>query len=466
MKIAAVICEYDPFHNGHQYLIAETRRRTSCDGVVCIMSGSFTQRGAPATCDKWLRAEAALLGGADAVIELPFYYAVSSAQFFALGGVGLARAIGADVLAFGSESGASTVFDFAARKSDPAFNSALRRAISAGSSYAAAATLALTEKTDVGTDPVLNTGSYPRHESLKAGTDPEVNSVAGVYSETGGYRIGPNDILGAEYVAAASRIGYAPEWCIVPREGAGHGEEVPVGRFSSATFLRAQLGYSDWEARISPFVPESTLILLKKWRETEQFVVAERFSGSVTALLRGSEAELTEKLPFGGGGVGRLIHKNTQKYTSWGAIVRESTSARYQSSRISRLLVHALVSLNSKDRLSPAELDRVYVRGAAPYVRVLGMRTGSGQSLLSEISNRLQRGTTLVTSPADYLHDLRGDRPLARSTRSLGAKMLMADIRAQSIYNSVLVDAARAAADRDLTQKMLRVPAPKTQNTQ
>ena len=93
MKIAAIICEYDPFHNGHKYLIEETRRRTECDGVVCVMSGSFTQRGQPAICDKWLRAEAALLGGADMVIELPFFYAVSSAQFFAAGAINAAAAL-------------------------------------------------------------------------------------------------------------------------------------------------------------------------------------------------------------------------------------------------------------------------------------------------------------------------------------------------------------------------------------
>ena len=248
---------------------------------------------------------------------------------------------------------------------------------------------------------------------------------------------------------------------------------MPVDRYASATFLRAQLAYDDWDVRISSFVPETTLELLKKWRETEQFVTADAFSTAVAAIMRGAEAELTEKLPFGGGGVGRLVHKNAQKYAEWGQIVRASTSVRYQSSRISRLLVHALVSLNSRGRLTNAETERVYGRGAMPYVRVLGIREGNGQAMLSEISKRLRPGTVLVTSPADYLNSFEhgdrpqfehGDRPQFEHgdrprDRKLGAKMLRADIRAQAVYNSALRGVDRTAADRDLTQKMLRIKA-------
>ncbi|MBQ2307825.1 MAG: nucleotidyltransferase family protein, partial [Clostridia bacterium] len=400
-------------------------------GVVCVMSGSFTQRGQPAICDKWLRAEAAILGGADMVIELPFFYAVSSAQFFAAGAINAAAALRADAVAFGAEAGCgeSELRQLADARLAPGFGAAVKKSIAAGASYAAAATSAAAAvdviKVDTGTDPVSNPGA-----------------------ET---RLGPNSILGAEYVAAARRTGYEPEWCVVPREGAGHGEEKPVDRFASATYLRAQLQHEDWAARIAPYVPGSTLKLLKKWRETEQFVTTEAFSTAITAILRGTEAESTEKLPFGSGGVGRMVHKNAQKYSDWSRIVRESTSARYQSSRISRLLVHALVSTNAKERLTAAELERVYGQGAIPYVRVLGVRKGSGQALLGEVSKRLRRGVALITSPGNYL---RGDRPVLST---FGMKMLRADVRAQAVYSAALRGTARTAADRDLTQKILIV---------
>ena len=80
MKICACICELNPFHNGHEYLLRETRRLTGADYIVAVMSGDFVQRGLPAICDKYSRAKQALMGGADLVVELPVMYATASAD--------------------------------------------------------------------------------------------------------------------------------------------------------------------------------------------------------------------------------------------------------------------------------------------------------------------------------------------------------------------------------------------------
>jgi predicted nucleotidyltransferase len=104
MKTTAVICEYNPFHRGHEYQINAIKNSGSY--VVCIMSGGFVQRGGPALFDKFVRAEAAVRMGADLVVELPFPYCSSAAEFFAKGGVALADSLGLiDELCFGSESG-------------------------------------------------------------------------------------------------------------------------------------------------------------------------------------------------------------------------------------------------------------------------------------------------------------------------------------------------------------------------
>ena len=87
MNITGIITEYNPFHNGHLYHLTEAKKNTNCDAVICIMSGNFVQRGGPAIVDKWQRTEMALNNGVDLVIELPTYYAVSSAEFFAKGAV-------------------------------------------------------------------------------------------------------------------------------------------------------------------------------------------------------------------------------------------------------------------------------------------------------------------------------------------------------------------------------------------
>ena len=87
MTITAVIAEYNPFHNGHAYQLAKARELTGADYLVVIMSGDFVQRGAPAILDQHDRAELALLGGADLILQLPCHFALGSAQHFARGAV-------------------------------------------------------------------------------------------------------------------------------------------------------------------------------------------------------------------------------------------------------------------------------------------------------------------------------------------------------------------------------------------
>ena len=106
MKIVGILTEFNPFHSGHAYFLSEVRRRVGEEcTLVCVMSGNFVQRGEPALLEKHVRAEAALRGGADLILELPVARALSSAEGFAHGGVYLMRAAGADTLAFGSECG-------------------------------------------------------------------------------------------------------------------------------------------------------------------------------------------------------------------------------------------------------------------------------------------------------------------------------------------------------------------------
>ena len=127
----ALICEFNPFHNGHKYIIGEARRLTG-EPVVAIMSGSFTQRGEAAICSKFDRARMALENGADLVVELPTVYAVAGAQRFAQGGVEIAKSFGeVRWLAFGCECGdAAALARVAQALEQPAFSQAVRAQLS------------------------------------------------------------------------------------------------------------------------------------------------------------------------------------------------------------------------------------------------------------------------------------------------------------------------------------------------
>ena len=101
LKISAVICEFNPLHMGHKLLLDQMKAIS--DGIVCVMSGNFVQRGEPAILDKWARTRLALQNGADLIVELPLPWACSGAEHFAAGGVALAEALRCDLLVFGSE---------------------------------------------------------------------------------------------------------------------------------------------------------------------------------------------------------------------------------------------------------------------------------------------------------------------------------------------------------------------------
>ena len=116
MDFIGVVCEYNPFHNGHAYHLRESARLTDEQGVVCVMSGDFVQRGEAALYAKYARAEAAVRGGADVVFELPLPWSLASAEGFARGAVGLLAAIGATTLSFGTESEDLGILDTLARR--------------------------------------------------------------------------------------------------------------------------------------------------------------------------------------------------------------------------------------------------------------------------------------------------------------------------------------------------------------
>ena len=104
MKVAGLVAEYNPFHNGHVHHLSETRRLSGADYVVVVMSGNYVQRGTPAVIDKYERARMALHGGADLVLELPALFSTASAEVFANAAVSLLYQLGVvDAMGFGAE---------------------------------------------------------------------------------------------------------------------------------------------------------------------------------------------------------------------------------------------------------------------------------------------------------------------------------------------------------------------------
>ena len=198
MKTIGIICEYNPFHNGHAHQLHTLAQEHPEALRICIMSGSFVQRGEPAIFSKFDRARWAILGGADIVIELPTLYSLGSAQLFGTGAIRMVKALHIDALSFGSETAnLDALVDIAKRMDCESTQAVLRTYINEGMSYGSAFRKALDTE-------ILNT---------------------------------PNALLGLEYIRAG--LNYHPTLKYMPILRISNHHEANITKdFPSGTALR------------------------------------------------------------------------------------------------------------------------------------------------------------------------------------------------------------------------------------
>ena len=331
MRTVGIICEYNPFHLGHRKQIQTIKSRFEGDcAVICLMSGNFVQRGHPAIFDKSLRARAAILSGADLVLELPVTCALSSAEGFAWGGVEILGKF-CDYLCFGCETGSETLLmDTAGALLSPQFQPILREELEKGVSFPAARAAALE----------------------KMGLDADILRR-------------PNDILAVEYCKAILTTGTAMKPLPIVREGNYHAE-APDPENPSATALRKLIGETgDWQT----YVPEVTRPVFEN-ASVHCLKAGER---AVLMKLRTMTDEEFETLPYGSEGLWRKFMHACRKEATLEAITAATKSKRYTATRIDRMLMCAFLGI-TKDMLD----------APAPYVRVLALND-TGRSVLKQI---------------------------------------------------------------------------------
>ena len=302
MKTVGIVCEYNPFHNGH---LSQFRRIRACCGndaaIVCLMSGNYVQRGAPAIMDKSIRAQAALLCGADLVLELPPEISLSSAEGFAAGGVAIASRC-CDALCFGTESmDKEALLQTARALCAPEFPPLLRQALSTGCSFPAARGRALTQM----------------------GIAWDVSS--------------PNNILGIEYTKAMLQQGSAMEPLPIFRAGSYHDTALCTDAPSATAVRQQMVSGGSWEAAVPP---QAAALFQNATPHTLD--AGER---AILARLRTmTEAEF-EALPYGSEGLWRKLMKAAGRYATLSEIVDAVKSKRYTRTRIDRMILCAFLGL-------------------------------------------------------------------------------------------------------------------------
>ena len=346
MKTAAIIAEYNPFHNGHAYQIAQTKEVAGADYVLVLMSGDFVQRGTPALCNKYLRTQMALLGGADVVLELPSLYAVSSAEFFAGGGVTLLNNLGViQTLSFGSESGAIDELRALAGLlvQEPAkYRNLLSSFLKNGEAFPVARAKALTESLP---------DSFPvSHDNVKK------------------LLSSPNNILGLEYCKALSASSSAITPVTIKRLGSGYHDTTIAEGFSSASAIRTAL-FSETASVKGQIPPESYELLFKE--QNPVFLCSNDFSLLLHyKLLSEKETGFADYLDCNQD-ISDKICKLLPDYRDYDSFCDCLKSRDLTYTRISRILLHILLNIKTPESYQIPIQDR---RLRTPYARLLGFK--------------------------------------------------------------------------------------------
>ncbi len=351
MKVCAVVSEFNPFHNGHKYLLSQLRAK-GFDAVLCVMSGNFVQRGEPSVADKKIRASMAVESGADLVLSLPFPWSCASAEYFARGAVSVIGSLGCvDAIGFGSEC---------------ADLSLLRECTSF---------LTHIDKNDIiniqKQEPRL---SFAMARS-KLAADKLGEKAFDVFSS-------PNDILAIEYMKAISLFGFPFEVYPVKRESASHDGKVSSSVMCSSSVIRKQIAENNL-ADIREYVPWETDAYIGSFRNINK---SSYFSFLRGAILSRSPEELAQFAEIGGG-FEYAIYREMLVCHDYDSLLTSLGSRHLTDAKIRRALLFASLGVNKESLTSLPLFTEVLACNDIGKELLAKCRKTSGITVLSKIAN-------------------------------------------------------------------------------
>ncbi|NCA92739.1 hypothetical protein EOM82_05750 [bacterium] len=347
MKTTAIICEYNPFTNGHLLHLKAAREQTGADTVICIMSGSFTQRGDAAILDKYQRAEIACRLGADMVVELPTIYAISPADNFAYGAVKIISTLpNVEYISFGSECGDAALLTKAAEllSDEPSQLSALiKDKLSEGSSYPKARSLALIE--------------YSKN-------NPEYNDIADILEK-------PNNVLGIAYIQALKKLGLNTKIHTIKRITDYNCENIEA-ETPSASAIRMAIRREKF-AEIQACVPPITYNFLKSYNTN-----GTPLEDLCLFKLKDISGFDLEKYYDVNGGLHNRIKLAAAESVTFQEFLEKAKTKKYTMAKLKRIALYTLFDITQEMYDNAVSLP--------PYVYILALKSSRKDEILSALN--------------------------------------------------------------------------------
>ena len=428
MSVTALIVEYNPFHNGHQYHLNQSKKITNNDNLLVIMSGNFTQRGDAALLDKWARTRQALSCGADLVLELPLVYNIRSAEYFAYYSVlSLEKSNIVDSIVFGSEAGDIKILAAAARallNESPKFKRELQNHLKNGLNYPTARRRALLS-------------CYQNYSELH---NYDKKSIAKILKA-------PNNILGIEYLKSLFSLDSNIKANTIKRMGTDYHSQEINQDYASASLIRNLINSrpeSEALTAVNRLMPSNSWEILKEEIEKGRFVKKDSRNNITNKLidqLRRKKAEdLKEYKGIKNGLENRIIEKAAASFKAEN-FLNSIKSKNLTESRIKRKLLQIYFELKSE------KIKRTEKNGPH-YLRVLGVKKGK-EFLLSQLQQKSE--VEIIINPAAKMSriELNQKDPLKLS--------LSYDLLASDLYALLYQNLEHSQAHRDFHQKLIKI---------
>lgn len=408
-KVLGIVGEYNPFHNGHLYHLQQSKKMTSSNYTIAVISGNFTQRGSTALIDKWSRAEIALRNGIDLVIELPTLYAVSSAENFADGAIKLLDSLKVvDYVSFGAETSNIDILSNIADvllKEPLQYKSILSHELGKGVSFPKA-----------------------RENALMLYLN-DIRKYANVLS-------GPNNILGIEYIKALKKYKSSIQPVSIARFEAGYNDNFYSGNIASATAIRNIVKNGGFDILRKLLPADSYQILVENIKKGHLVPDLSVFEKQIVYNLRKMSLAEIKELPDVSEGLEFAIQNAANSCNTFEELLDKLNSKRYTSTRIQRILLYSLLGITKK--------DMALSKKTLPYMRVLAA-TERGKFVISEIA-RYNPKLEIVTSVKRFTENCHNKNLLT---------MLNKDIWATNVYSLGFTN--DALNNLDFTKKIVTI---------
>ena len=318
MNFCGIVCEFNPFHNGHEYIIQEAKKLTNKE-IICLMSGDFVQRGTPAIQSKYDRAKNAILAGANAVLELPCVYACSNAENFAFGAVKTFKALGINTIAFGIENTDLETLKKVAKlkfENSERFKDAFKNEVQNGINYNTALKRSIAET--LGDDGII--------EILNK----------------------PNNILGVEYLTAILKLDANIEVVAIERTDNGYNSKTNKSKFLSASSIRERILNGE---NYKEFVPAYAKI------NSYFTAIHNNIFNSICLLkIRQTPAQKVADCYDYSEGIEFRIKKIADTFSNLDEIIEKVSTPRYRKPRVNKLVVYPLLNITKKIQASAKAL--------------------------------------------------------------------------------------------------------------